>query len=167
MHTLMSNQVIKNGKLVSLTYIICDESGAVLEQSDLPVSYIHGGRNELIGGMDKAVAGKFAGDEVELTLGSDQGFGSHDPELTFTDSLENVPPQFRHLGAQVEMQNESGEVKTFYVTKIEGGDLTVDGNHPFAGKDLLVKVQIQDVRDPTDQERTQDEMSHVAPPGMH
>jgi len=163
----MSDQVIKNGKLVSLTYKICDESGTVLEQSDLPVSYIHGGQNELIGGMDRAVAGKCTGDEVELTLDSNQGFGTHDPELTFTDSIENVPPQFRHLGAQVQMQNESGEVKTFYVTKIEDEALTVDGNHPFAGKNLIVKVQIQDVRDPTDQERTQDEMSHVAPPVMH
>jgi len=163
----MSHQVIKNGKLVSLTYKICHESGTVLEQSDLPVSYIHGGQNELIGGMDRAVAGKRTGDEVELTLNSNQGFGTHDPELTFTDSIDNVPPQFRHLGAQVEMQNESGEVKTFYVTKIEDGALTVDGNHPFAGKELIVKVHIQDVRDPTDQERTQDEMSHVAPPGMH
>jgi FKBP-type peptidyl-prolyl cis-trans isomerase SlyD len=59
-----------------------------------------------------------------------EGFGPHDPNLTFTDDLDNVPPQFRFVGAEVPMQSENGEVKTFYVTRIENGRLTVDGNHP-------------------------------------
>jgi len=145
----MSRETIQPGKFVSLTYSICDLGGNVLEQSDLPVNYIHGGETELIGGMDKAVAGKTEGDEVSLTLTPAQGFGDHDPSLTFTDDLENVPPQFRHLGAEVQMQSESGEVKSFFVTRIENGKLTVDGNHPLAGKDLLVKVKILEVRDAT------------------
>lgn len=163
----MTDQAIKNGKLVSLVYSICDRSGKVLEQSDLPVSYIHGGHNELIGGMDRAVAGKCVGDLVELDLSPDQGFGSRDPNLTFTDVIENVPPEFRHVGAEVQMQSESGDVRTFYVTKIEEGRLTVDGNHPFAGKQLRVKVEIKEVRDATPHELAQDGMTHSAPPGLH
>ena len=54
------------------------------------------------------------------------------------------------------MQNESGEVKTFYVTRIGKGTLTVDGNHPLAGKSLKVHVRIQEVRDPTQEEIAQD-----------
>lgn len=163
----MSDQAIKNGKLVSLTYSIFNQTGQVLEQSDLPVSYIHGGQNELIGGMDKAVAGKRAGDKVELEVDADQGFGPHDPDLTFTDTIENVPSQFRHVGAEVQMQNESGEVKTFYVTRIEDGQLTVDGNHPLAGKPLRVKVTIKEVRDPTAQELAREGMTHAAPTSLH
>lgn len=163
----MSNQSIEQGKLVSLTYRIYGESGDLLEQSDLPVSYIHGGQNELIGGMDRAVAGKCAGEEVELKVTPEQGFGPHDPDLTFTDSIENVPPQFRHVGAEVQMQNDSGEVKTFYITKIADGQLTVDGNHPFAGKHLRVKVQIKEVRDPTEQELAQDGTAHADQTRMH
>jgi len=159
--------VVVNGKLVSLVYKICDESGRVLEQSDLPVTYIHGGQNELIGGMDRAVAGKHVGDSVELELAPEQGFGPHDPDLTFTDAIDNVPPQFRHVGAEVQMQNESGDVKTFYVTKIEDGQLTLDGNHPLAGKGLRVKVEIKEVRDPTEQELKQDGMTHAAASGLH
>ena len=94
----MSEQIIRPGKFVTLTYSIADDAGNILEQSDLPVSYIHGGNTELIGGMDKAVTGKRAGDRVELTLAPDQGFGPHDPNLTFTDDLENVPPEFRFVG---------------------------------------------------------------------
>ena len=54
---------------------------------------------------------------------------------------------FRRVGAEVAMQNEAGEVKTFYVTRIEDGKLTVDGNHPLAGKSLFVRVNILEVRD--------------------
>jgi FKBP-type peptidyl-prolyl cis-trans isomerase SlyD len=163
----MTSQSVRNGKLVSLVYRICDDSGRVLEQSDLPVSYIHGGHNELIGGMDRAVAGRRAGDTVELRLDPNQGFGCHDPALTFTDALDNVPPQFRHIGAEVQMQNEAGDVKTFYVTRIEDGRLTVDGNHPFAGKELRVTVEIKDVRDPTEQELEQDGLTQAATSALH
>jgi len=163
----MSNQAIEQGKLVSLTYRIYGESGDLLEQSDLPVSYIHGGQNELIGGMDQAVYGRCAGEEVDLEVTPEQGFGPHDPNLTFTDSIENVPPQFRHVGAEVQMQNDSGEVKTFYVTKINNGRLTVDGNHPFAGKHLRVKVQIKEVRDPTEQELARDRTTRTDQNRLH
>ena len=80
----MSKETIKNGKFVSLTYTISDDAGNVLEQSDLPVNYIHGGETELIGGMDSAVAGKGVGDEVTIRVSPEDGFGEHDPSLTFT-----------------------------------------------------------------------------------
>jgi len=163
----MTDQTIKNGKLVSLTYSICDQSGGVLEQSDLPVSYIHGGHTELIGGMDRAVAGKCAGDRVRLELGPDQGMGPYDPNLTSTDAVENVPPQFHHVGAEVQMQSESGDVKTFYVTKIEDGRLTVDSNHSLASKDLQVRIEINEVRDPTEQELMQDGVVRTTPSRLH
>ncbi|MEA3274349.1 MAG: FKBP-type peptidyl-prolyl cis-trans isomerase [Pseudomonadota bacterium] len=163
----MSDQVITNGKFVSLTYSIMDDQGNVLEQTDLPVSYIHGGQTELIGGMDKAVAGKRAGETVDIKLSPEEGFGHHDPDLSFTDDIENVPPEFRVLGAEVPMQSESGEVKTFYVTRIEDGRLTVDGNHPLAGKTLRINVRIQEVRDPTQQELSQDGMTGATSSSLH
>lgn len=145
----MKTEVIKAGKFVSLTYSIADTNGNILEQSDLPVNYIHGGKTELIGGMDRAVAGKTVGDDVLINLAPEDGFGEHDQDLTFTDDINNVPPEFRRIGAEVQMQNDSGEVKSFYVTNIEDGKLTVDGNHPMAGKALTVKVKILEVRDAT------------------
>ncbi len=145
----MSAQVIKPGKFVSLTYSIADTDGNLLEQNDIPVSYVHGGDTELIGGMDRAVAGKAAGDTIEMRVPPEDGFGPHDPSLTFVDDIENVPPQFRRVGAEVQMQNEAGEAKTFQVTRLEDGKLTVDGNHPLAGKTLIVRVKILEVRDAT------------------
>lgn len=143
----MAEETIKKGKFVSLTYSITDEQGNVMEQSDLPVSYVYGGDTELLGGVDEAILGKKAGDRVEVTVPPEQAFGDHDPALTFTDDVENVPPEFRRLGAEVEMQNEAGESRTFHVTRIEGGRLTVDGNHPMAGKTLTLHVTVTEVRD--------------------
>ncbi len=79
----------------------------------------------------------------------EDGFGSHDPALTFVDDIDNVPPQFRKVGAEVQMQNDEGEVKSFFVRKIENGKLTVDGNHPLAGKTLKIRVEIKEVREAT------------------
>ncbi len=143
----MTEQIIEPGKYVALTYTIVDEHGTVVEQHDVPIGFVYGSDTELIGNMDKAVAGKRVGDQVEVEVPPDQGFGPHDPDLTFTDDIDNVPPQFRVLGAEVQMQNDQGETKSFFVTKIEDGQLTVDGNHPLAGKALTVRVTITDVRD--------------------
>ena len=152
----MPSDIIRPGKLVALTYTIWDEQGQILERSDLPMSYIHGGKVELVGGMDRVVDGHRVGEEVEFTLEPEAGFGPHDPSLTFTDDLANVPEEFRFVGAEVPMESEAGEVRTFYVTRIAQGRLTVDGNHPFAGKTLRVKVKIVEVRDPNPHELAQD-----------
>ena len=143
----MSDEIIKPGKYVALTYAIVDDKGEVVEQHDVPLGFVYGSDTELIGSMDKAVIGKRAGDEVEVKVPPEQGFGEHDPSLTFTDAIENVPPQFRQIGAEVQMKNDKGEAKTFYVTRIEDGKVTVDGNHPLAGKHLTVRVTITEVRD--------------------
>jgi FKBP-type peptidyl-prolyl cis-trans isomerase SlyD len=152
----MSDDLITAGKLVALTYRIDDGHGHTIEQNDVPVTYIHGGQTELIGGMDKAVQGCRVGDEVELILTPEQGFGPHDPSLTFTDDIQNVPPELRYVGAAFEMENERGETRQFHVTRIGDGTLTVDGNHPLAGRTLRVHVRIEEVRDPTHTELSAD-----------
>jgi FKBP-type peptidyl-prolyl cis-trans isomerase SlyD len=64
------------------------------------------------------------------------------------------------------MQNEAGDTRSFYVTRIENGRLTVDGNHPFAGKRLFVNIRINEVRDPTSAELQQDAVGEQ-PPTLH
>lgn len=163
----MPVQRIQEGKYVSLTYRIADDQGQILEHSDLPVGYVVGGRQELIGGMDSAIRGKAAGEEVSFEVAPEEGFGVHDPRLTFTDDIDNVPPQFRHLGAEVQMQNEAGDTMTFYVTRIHEGRLTVDGNHPLAGKRLRVQVRIQEVRDATPGDLADDGQVCTIPSALH
>lgn len=159
----MSDAVVGTNKIVSITYSIVSEDGEVLEQSDLPVSYAHGGVNQMFPEVEAALEGRAVGDTVEVVLPPGKAFGEHDPSLTFTDDLDNVPPEFRHVGAEVQMQNDRGETRSFFVSSIENGKLTVDGNHPFAGKTLTYSVTIKEIRD-----ATEDEMKKgVSTPVLH
>ncbi|RMG29753.1 MAG: peptidylprolyl isomerase [Gammaproteobacteria bacterium] len=143
---------ISRGKHVSITYQILDEEGNLLEHNDFPVSYVHGLPNDLFEQIEAALEGRQAGDTVEVVLSPEEAFGYPDPNLRFTDVLENVPPEVRYVGAEVQMQNERGEVRVFRVAEIRDGKLTIDGNHPFAGKTLVYRVRVEQVRDATEAE---------------
>ena len=156
---------VTKGKVVTLTYSIRSESNEMLEQNDIPVSYVHGGNSQLLLKVEHALEGHEAGQQVSVKVHPEEGFGPRDPSLAFTDDLDNVPPEFRSVGARVEMQNDQGEMRAFYVTKIDQGKLTVDGNHPFAGKILLFAVRVLEVR-----EATSDELANgveQTPPSLH
>lgn len=148
----MTEQTIENFKYVQFTYTIQDDSGMLLEQVDVPISYVHGAESGLIEKLEQALVGHKVGDKVSITLAPEEGFGPHRPELTYTDDIDNVPEQFRWVGAEVEMQNDSGEVKTFRVSEITNGKLTVDGNHPFAGRNLRFTVEVRNIRGATPEE---------------
>ena len=145
----MADQFVAQNKVVSFVYSIVDTDGTLLEQSDLPISYVHGGKHDLFEKVEQALDGAVAGDTVEVTLTPEEGFGENDPELTYTDVIENVPDEFRRIGAEVEMMNDQGDSKKFTVTHIEDGKLTVDGNHPMAGKIITFRIKVTDIRDAT------------------
>lgn len=144
----MSENICKN-KFVALTYTITDETDEVVERIDLPIQYIHGAKSQIIEKIEVALEGHKVGDLVHVLLTPEEGFGPHQPELTFTDDINNVPPQFHSVGAEVEFQDDHGVSKLFRVIKIENGQLTVDGNHPFAGKNVTYNLLVKEVRDAT------------------
>jgi len=149
----MSDQRVANKKHVMFSYTIVDsDAGDVLEQVEIPMGYIHGGEQRMFDKVEKAMEGSAIGDEIEVSLSPAESFGEADPELIFTDSIENVPPQFHQVGAEVEFKNDQDEVKSFTVTKIEDGPLTIDGNNPLVGKNITFKVMIHDIRDATEKE---------------
>ena len=148
----MSDQSVSQNKVVSFVYSIVDESGELLEQSDIPISYVHGGKHDLFEKVEAGLDGCVAGDTIEVSLTPEEGFGARDPELTYTDKLENVPDEFRSIGAEVEMMNDQGDSRKFTVTRIEKGKLTVDGNHPMAGKAITFRIKVTDIREATAEE---------------
>ena len=148
----MSDPVISKDKCVHFIYSITDSEGQVMEQPDIPIGYVHGGRSELIDKVEAALEGLKEDDAVDVPLTAEESLWAYDPLLTFTDDLENIPEQFRHIGAQVEMASEGGETKTFLVTEIKDGRLTVDGNHPLAGKAITFHVTVKTIRDATAEE---------------
>jgi FKBP-type peptidyl-prolyl cis-trans isomerase SlyD len=147
----MPDKITQN-KFVSLTYTITDEDGNILERIDTPIQYIQGVQSHVIEKIEIALEGHYAGDLVHVTLSPEEGFGVYQPELTFSDDINNVPLQFQTIGAEVEFQNDKGESKIFRVTNIEDGKLTVDGNHPFAGKTITYNITVNEVHDATSEE---------------
>ncbi len=148
----MAVTMVSNGTVVTFTYSIQDESGAVVEQSDLPISYVHGGRHDLFEKIEQALDGCMVGDSVQVSLTPEEGFGPHDASLTYTDDLDNVPPEFRRIGAEVEMMSDAGEARKFTVTEIADGKLTVDGNHPLAGKVITFNIRVLGIRTASEEE---------------
>ncbi|WP_298134942.1 peptidylprolyl isomerase [Acidiferrobacter sp.] len=145
--------MIGKGKIVSLTYTLRDAQGEIFEHTDVPISYLHGSGEGLFEKIERALEGLGVGDSVEVELSPAEGFGEHDPGLTFTDDIANVPPEYRRVGAEVEAENEQGEAIRFVVTAITDGRLTVDANHPLAGQTVRFAVTVQAVRDATPEEQ--------------
>ena len=145
----MSNTITTN-KFVELTYRIIDQTnGEVIEQVEEPLGYVQGDNTLLFNQVTKELEGKSVGDEVEILLKAENAFGPKLEELIFTDEINNVPVEYRFIGAAVTMQNDKGGTKDFIVSSIEDGKLTIDGNHPLAGKDIIFYVEVLSVRDAT------------------
>lgn len=162
----MAKPCVADRKAVFVTYEILNQGGELVERSDLPVGYIHGVAGPLLERVEQALSQRCVGERVEVVVSPEDGFGPHRPELTFTDDLANVPPEFRYVGAQVEMHNERGEARQFVVSRIQDGRLTVDGNHPLAGQTLTFRVTVVDVRDATPEETAHGLPEGAIPPGL-
>lgn len=163
----MSEAVVRRHKAVYITYAILTEGGEVFEQSDLPVGYVHGADSGLFEGIEAALEGARVGERREVTLDPEEAFGLYDEALTYTDDLDNVPAEYRRLGAEVEFENERGERLSFRVTRIENGRLTIDANHPLAGQRVTFVVQVAAIRDATPEEIARGRPDDAVPPTLH
>ena len=135
--------------LVTFTCSILDERGVVVEQYDIPVGYVQGANSDILPAIESVVAGRKVGERLKFKLTPEEGYRLRNESLVFTDDIENVPPQFRRLGVEVMFENASGETKVFYVTAIEDGQLTLDGNPSLAGQSVTCLVHIMDMREAT------------------
>ena len=111
------------------------------------MDYQHGVKNDIFEKVENALTGKKIGDQIKVTLNPNEGFGQPLPELIHTDSIDNVPPEYCHVGARPMFENDRGDTREMLVTKVENGQITIDGNHPFAGKTITFIVDIVSVDD--------------------
>ncbi len=163
----MSEPVVAKHKAIYITFSILDQQGQIVEQSDVPIGYVQGAASGIFEQVENALEGAKIGDKLEVFLPPKQGFGEHDPKLTFTEDIDNVPEEFRYLGAEVEFKNAKGENMKFRVTKIENGKLTIDANHPFAGQTVKFVVTVAAIRDATPEEIAYGRPDESGPPVYH
>ena len=147
------SETIRDGKFVELTYKVTDKkSGHVLTMVEFPLGYVHGHNEILAPFVHMQLEGKAAGDVIEVPIDGNQIFGARDDSLVFTDHVENVPEEYRQVGTSVLMENDKGQTRSFIVTRMDDETLTVDGNNPLCGREVVFTLEILAVRDATDEE---------------
>jgi FKBP-type peptidyl-prolyl cis-trans isomerase SlyD len=151
-------------KAVTINYTLRDDAGEVLDSSEgrPPLTYLHGEGN-IVPGLEKALDGKQAGDDVKVTVPPADGYGERSD-----DNIRNVPrrrlPEGKiEPGMRMRMQTDVGQVIA-QVTAVKGDYVTLDTNHPLAGMTLHFEVKVVEVRDATAEEL---EHGHVHGPGGH
>ena len=156
---------IESGTVVTFHYTLRDEQGKELESSRdaEPSAYLHGANN-LIRGLEAAMAGRIAGDVFTTSVAPEQGYGLRDPGRT-----QRVP--VKHLlfsgrlrpGAIVQLNTRDGR-RPVTVTKVGRHSADVDTNHPLAGQTLNFDIEIVAVRPASEEERAH---GHAHGPGGH
>jgi FKBP-type peptidyl-prolyl cis-trans isomerase SlyD len=147
------SETIQHNKFVELTYEVVDEkSGQILSTVEFPLSYVHGTNHVLSKQVTDDLEGRSQGDVIEISIDGNAIYGARDESLVFTDNTENVPEEYREVGKIILMESGKGDRKEFIVTRMDDKTLTVDGNNPLCGRDLIFRLKILAVRDATPEE---------------
>ena len=156
---------IGDQKVVTLHYTLTDNDGKVIDKSDDgSFAYLHGARN-IIPGLETALAGKAAGDELTVTVPPEEAYGLRNESM-----MQQVPKTMFEDGSQIDIgsqfhaQGPNGEMLVVTVMEVQDEHVVIDGNHPLAGVDLNFDVKVVDVRDASAEEI---EHGHVHGPGGH
>ena len=157
---------IAKDSVVSLTYKLTDADGTLLEQTSDPISYLHGGYDGIFPAVEEVLHGKGVGDTFSVTMAPDDAFGEYEHDLVRVEPREMFPKDVA-VGMQFEGGAEGDDDEDFMlysVVEVTDKEVTVDGNHPLAGKTLTFSGTISGVRAATAEELAH---GHVHGEGGH
>lgn len=145
---------IENNAVVSIQYKLTNDGGEVLDSSegDEPLTYLHG-TDSIIPGLENALTGKNAGEQLEVVVQPGEGYGEFDeamiqviPKDAF-EGIDDIQP-----GMQFQAENPEGQLQIVSVKEIGADEITIDANHPLAGQVLHFDITIETVREATAEE---------------
>lgn len=141
--------MIKEGSQVTMVFKLKDDEGHVWDESTDQQPFVYTqGQKEIMSFLENALEGKAQGEEVQVTIPPEQAYGEHDPNL-----IRPLPKEhFAHIqDLEVGMAFQPSEDQNLILRVVEIGDdsVTVDGNHPLAGKTLNFDIKIVKVEDPS------------------
>lgn len=146
---------IEKNTVVSLNFELTDEAGNLLEKTEMPVSYLHGGYDGIFPQVEEALHEQEVGFSCAVAMEPENAFGEIDPNLIRVEPRSLFPAE-----VEVGMRFEGGEEGTedlliYTVTDVTSEKVVVDGNHPLAGMNLTFSCTITGIR-----EATKDEIEH-------
>jgi FKBP-type peptidyl-prolyl cis-trans isomerase SlyD len=145
--------VIAANKYVELKYKVIDvKTDSVLTEVEYPIGYVHGVNEILAPAVMAELEGKSEGETIEVPIDCNKLYGPRDESLVIVENINNVPEEYREVGTAILMENDKGQTKTFLVTHVGGDVITIDGNNPLCGREVLFRLEILLVRDATEEE---------------
>jgi FKBP-type peptidyl-prolyl cis-trans isomerase SlyD len=147
-------KIVKN-TVVSLAYKLSDAQGNLIEESDEPMVYLHGGYDGTFPKIEEALDGQEPGFATQIQLEPTDAFGEYDPELVKIETRVRFPEPLE-VGMQFEGTPEEGDddldALIYTVTDVAEDKVVLDGNHPLAGMALRFDLTVADVREATPEE---------------
>jgi FKBP-type peptidyl-prolyl cis-trans isomerase SlyD len=157
---------IAHNSVVTLSYTLFDAQGEQIEKSEEPVTYLHGGYDNIFPLVEQALQGKEAGDTASIKLEPADAFGDYDEDLLRVEPRGQFPETLE-IGMQFEgipgdEPDEDAEI--FTITDIADDKVVLDANHPLAGLSLVFDCKVESVREASEEEV---EHGHVHGDGGH
>ena len=137
---------IETGSTVQLEYTLKDEAGKVLDSNKGrdPITYTQG-EHQIVPGLEKVLNGMRAGEEKQVTIKPEDGYGPVDPQAQTEVPKEVLPPDALTVGTQLVARSGGGETM---LVRIKETTVIIDLNHPLAGKTLHFDVKVLGVEPP-------------------
>lgn len=156
---------VDDNVVVSLEYVLTLDDNREVDRSkkDTPMEYLHGYKN-IIPGLEKELTGMEVGDEKEVVVRPELGYGERDPDGMAEFPRKTFPDSHKlEVGETVMMRDkESGDSYQAYVSEFNSDKVLLDFNHPLAGETLHFHIRIAGLREPSSEELTH---GHVHHPG--
>lgn len=139
--------IIKDGDTVKVHYTGKLQNGEVFDSSveREPLEFTLG-QGQLIPGFEKAIIGLKVGDSTTTNIPSAEAYGDHNPEMEVQVEKAQLPEGMEpQIGMQLQLNQPNGQAIPVQITKVEGEQVTIDANHPLAGKDLTFDIEVVEI----------------------
>lgn len=144
---------IATDTVATIEYTVKSEEGDLIDSSgDQPMAYLHG-HAQIIPGLEKALEGLSAGERTEATITPEDGYGVRDENKVVKVEQEQLPDDITpEVGMILGATGPDGQTFPLWVIGVENGHVTLDGNHPLAGRSLSFEATVKEVRPATPEE---------------
>jgi FKBP-type peptidyl-prolyl cis-trans isomerase SlyD len=140
---------IEDNRIVQLAYRITDTEGRLLEERtpENPYEYVQGS-GQILPAIERMVKGKTAGYTLEVQLSPNEAYGAYDPGLVAEVAKRGFPAGVEPaVGMKFSTVGPNGQPTIIRVIEVSDDTVTVDGNHPLAGLEVIFDLRVLDVRE--------------------
>lgn len=137
----------KNGDCVKIHYTGKLEDDTVFDSSvnRAPLQFTLG-EGKIIPGFEKAIIGMNPGESKTVKIPYDEAYGPHRPELIAEIERSRFPEDMKlEVGREIKLRQPNGRVVAVKIINITEAKVTLDANHPLAGKELSFDIKLVDI----------------------